>query len=420
MKIIRLTESDLTRIVKAVMNEQLFSNTPLMPYTYQFSNKKSQQTPKETPNINPKNLKVGDGGQYNPDEVADVKILQQKLMALGFLKIKNATGYFGDTTQAALDAYTSSVSGGVKSGGKVSGTSGGKVTTTKAAESGGTAGTSGTLPFKNREEGNAFRNWLNDNFPDAAKSLDLDRDGSHTNPTIKKAFNTIPKGWTTTTYGMYYLRNKGKLQTTSGGKVTTTNHGFIIIFAFPTYKPSLEPKGTDIFSDLWRKMTKLASGTEATKTPAFGHGGCVIIDNTGNSVLYEFGRYDNSKEYEGFGKVLSVNLGKIAKIQDGKLMNAQEVADKAKSKTQGEGPNQPLEGVVFKLPDPAAATSYASVKKREYDLTDMSTLDGDANCGTFAIQAAAAGGVKMPVLTVPAPRFLIPTLRPFSSEFVEA
>jgi hypothetical protein len=404
MKIIRLTESDLTRIVKAVMNEQLFSNTPLMPYTYQFSNKKSQQTPKETPNINPKNLKVGDGGQYNPDEAADVKILQQKLKALGFLKIKNATGYFGDTTQAALDAYTSSVSGGAK----------------KAAESGGPAGTSGTLPFKNREEGNAFRNWLNDNFPDAAKSLDLDRDGSHTNPTIKKAFNTIPKGWTTTTYGMYYLRNKGKLQTTSGGKVTTTNHGFIIIFAFPTYKPSLEPKGTDIFSDLWRKMTKLASGTEATKTPAFGHGGCVIIDNTGNSVLYEFGRYDNSKEYEGFGKVLSVNLGKIAKIQDGKLMNAQEVADKAKSKTQGEGPNQPLEGVVFKLPDPAAATSYASVKKREYDLTDMSTLDGDANCGTFAIQAAAAGGVKMPVLTVPAPRFLIPTLRPFSSEFVEA
>jgi hypothetical protein len=414
MKIIRLTESDLTRIVKAVMNEQLFSNTPLMPYAYQFSNKGSQQTPKETPNINPKNLKVGDGGQYNPDEVADVKILQQKLMALGFLKTKNATGYFGDKTQAALDAYTSSVSGGAK----------------KAAASGDIVSAGGTesetLPFKNREEGNAFRNWLNDNFPDAAKSLNLDRDGSHTNDYIKKAFNTIPKGWTTTTYGMYYLRNKGKLQTTSGGKVsgtsggkvTTTNHGFIIIFAFPTYKPSLEPKGTDIFSDLWRKMTKLASGTEATKTPAFGHGGCVIIDNTGNSVLYEFGRYVGSEA--GFGKVLSVNLGKIAKIQDGQLMNAQEVAGKAKSKTEGGGPNQPLEGVVFKLPDPAAATSYASVKKREYDLTDMSTLDEDANCGTFAIQAAKAGGVKLPPVSIPAPRFIIPTLKPFSSEFVEA
>lgn len=405
MKIIRLTESDLNRIVKAVMNEQLFSNTPLMPYAYQYSNKGGQQTPKQTPkeNINPKNLKIGDGGQYNPDEVEDVKILQQKLMTLGFLKTKNATGYFGDKTQAALDAYNKS--------GASAGAATGAAT--------GSSSTTQDLPFKNREEGNAFRNWLNDNFPDAAKSLNLDRDGSHTNDYIKKAFNAKPKGWTTTTYGMYYLRNKDKLQTTSGGKPETTKTGgFIIIFAFPTYKPSLEPKGTDIFSDLWRKMTKLASGTEATKTPAFGHGGCVIIDNTGNSVLYEFGRYVGSEE--GFGKVLSVNLGKIAKIQDGKLMNAQEVADKAKSKTEGEGPNQPLEGVVFKLPDPAAATSYASVKKREYDLTDMSTLDGDANCGTFAIQAAAAGGVKMPVLTVPAPRFLIPTLRPFSSEFVEA
>ena len=408
MKIIRLTESDLTRIVKAVMNEQLFSNTPLMPYTYQYTrDRQVNQSVPAKENINPKNLKVGDGGQYNPDEVADVKKLQQKLMALGFLKIKNATGYFGDTTKAALDAYNKSGATGAAAG----------------AESGAAAGSSSAtqdLPFKNREEGNAFRNWLNDNFPDAAKSLNLDRDGSHTNDYIKKAFNTIPKGWTTTTYGMYYLRNKGKLQTTSGGKVTTTNHGFIIIFAFPTYKPSLEPKGTDIFSDLWRKMTKLASGTEATKTPAFGHGGCVIIDNTGNSVLYEFGRYDNSKEYEGFGKVLSVNLGKIAKIQDGQLMNAQEVAGKAKSKTQGEGPNQPLEGVVFKLPDPAAATSYASVKKREYELTDMSTLDEDANCGTFAIQVAKAGGVKLPPVSIPAPRFIIPTLRPFSSEFVEA
>ena len=402
MRIIRLTESDLTRIVKTVIKEQ-----ELMPFAYQYTrDRQANQTAPAKENINPKNLKVGDGGQYNPDEVADVKKLQQKLMALGFLKIKNATGYFGDTTKAALDAYTSSVSGGAK----------------KAAASGDIVSAGGTesetLPFKNREEGNAFRNWLNDNFPDAAKSLDLDRDGSHTNDHIKKAFNTIPKGWTTTTYGMYYLRNKGKLQTTSGGKVTTTNHGFIIIFAFPTYKPSLEPKGTDIFSDLWRKMTKLASGTEATKTPAFGHGGCVIIDNTGNSVLYEFGRYVGSEV--GFGKVLSVNLGKIAKIQDGKLMNAQEVADKAKSKTQEEGPNQPLEGVVFKLPDPAAATSYASVKKREYELTDMSTLDEDANCGTFAIQVAKAGGVKLPPVSIPAPRFIIPTLRPFSSEFVEA
>ena len=418
MKIIRLTESDLTRIVKAVMNEQLFSNTPLMPYAYQYTrDRQANQSVPAKENINPKNLKVGDGGQYNPDEVADVKKLQQKLMALGFLKIKNATGYFGDTTKAALDAYNKSGATGAAAG----------------AESGAAAGSSSAtqdLPFKNRAEGNAFRKWFNDKYSGTAKELSLDREGSYNNPTIKNAFNKQIKG-TAYTYGKLYMdqtggkvsdtsgsASSGKVSGTSGGKVTTTTHGFIIIFAFPTYKPSLEPKGTDIFSDLWRKMTKLASGTEATKTPAFGHGGCVIIDNTGNSVLYEFGRYVGSEA--GFGKVLSVNLGKIAKIQDGKLMNAQEVADKAKSKTEGKGPEQPLEGVVFKLPDPAAATSYASVKKREYDLTDMSTLDGDANCGTFAIQVAKAGGVKLPPVSIPAPRFIIPTLRPFSSEFVEA
>jgi hypothetical protein len=411
MRIIRLTEADLTKIVKTVIKEQGFQ---LMPYTYQYNQdnpaNKTKQTAPAKENINPKNLKVGDGGQYNPDEVADVKKLQQKLIGLGLLKSKNPTGYFGDKTQEALDAYN-------KSG----------------AESGAAAGSSSAtqdLPFKNRAEGNAFRKWFNDKYSGTAKELSLDREGSYNNPTIKNAFNKQIKG-TAYTYGKLYMdqtggkvsdtsgsASSGKVSGTSGGKVTTTNHGFIIIFAFPTYKPSLEPKGTDIFSDLWRKMTKLASGTEATKTPAFGHGGCVIIDNTGNSVLYEFGRYVGSEV--GFGKVLSVNLGKIAKIQDGKLMNAQEVAGKAKSKTQEEGPKQPLEGVVFKLPDPAAATSYASVKKREYDLTDMSTLDEDANCGTFAIQAAKAGGVKLPPVSIPAPRFIIPTLRPFSSEFVEA
>jgi hypothetical protein len=395
------------------LKEQGFDGFNLMPYAYQFSQEREREregskvAPKE--NINPKNLKVGAGGKENPSQVADVNRLQTKLIALGLLKTKSGkpTGYFGDATKKALDTYNQSSGSQTES-----------------------------FPIKNKEEGNAFRAWANDNYPRLSKTLELDRSGSFNNEYIKKAWNANVQG---KSLGQLYLVAKvkgqvsgatagaeaGKKPSTTPGKTTTTpskttgsNAGFIIIFAFPTYKPSLEPKGTDIFSDLWRKMTKWASGTEATKTPAFGHGGCVIIDSNGNSTLYEFGRYDGVEQ--GYGKVISVNLGKIAKIQNGRLMNAAEIASKAKSKTQGEGPNQPLEGVVFKLPDPAAATSYASVKKREYDLTDMSTLDGDANCGTFGIQTAAAGGVKMPVLTVPAPRFLIPTLRPFSSEFVKA
>ena len=71
-KIIRLTESDLVRLVKRVLSE-------------------------DVNNINPKNLKFGDKGP-------DVVILQKKLIGMGLLKTKSGkpTGYFGDLTKKAL------------------------------------------------------------------------------------------------------------------------------------------------------------------------------------------------------------------------------------------------------------------------------------------------------------------------------
>jgi len=70
---IKLSESDLLRIVKKVLNEQ-------------------------TSSYNPKGLKFGDRNE-------DVKILQKKLMDGGFLKTKSMTptGYFGPLTKSALD-----------------------------------------------------------------------------------------------------------------------------------------------------------------------------------------------------------------------------------------------------------------------------------------------------------------------------
>ena len=411
MRIIRLTESDLTRIVKTVIKEQ-----ELMPFAYQYTrDRQANQTARAKENINPKNLKVGDGGQYNPDEVADVKKLQQKLIDLGLLNIKTPTGYFGDKTQVALDAYNKSGATGAAAG----------------AESGAAAGSSSTtqdLPFKNKAEGNAFRKWMNDNYSPIAKKFDLDREGSHTNATIKKMFNAPISEKTSTTWGQLYLRQTGgKVSGSADGKVSGTSGstpskpetkpqgGFIIIFAFPTYKPALE-KG-DPLSDFYSTMVKTLTGNEPTKALAFGHGGCVVIDSTGNSVLYEFGRYDNVKK--GYGKVLSTNLGKIAKIQNGKLMNSSEVATKAKTKTHGEGPKQPMNAVVYRLPDPSAAIKYANVKEREYDFTDANATDEDANCGTFAVQVAKAGGAMMPSVCIPIPRALIQTLRPLSLEYIE-
>jgi len=71
-KIIKLTESDLGKIVQKVLNEQ------------------------STASVNPKNLKFGDRGE-------DVRKLQQKLIDMGVLKLKQGpTGYFGNLTQRAL------------------------------------------------------------------------------------------------------------------------------------------------------------------------------------------------------------------------------------------------------------------------------------------------------------------------------
>jgi hypothetical protein len=72
MRIIKLTESDLEKIVKKVLTEQAAVN------------------------VNPKGLKFGDRGP-------DVEQLQQKLIDMGVLKLKKGpTGYFGGLTQIGL------------------------------------------------------------------------------------------------------------------------------------------------------------------------------------------------------------------------------------------------------------------------------------------------------------------------------
>lgn len=45
------------------------------------------------------------------------------------------------------------------------------------------------LPFKTPSEGNRFREWVNNTHPEYAKSIGLDRQGSHTNSFIRKAWS---------------------------------------------------------------------------------------------------------------------------------------------------------------------------------------------------------------------------------------
>lgn len=58
-------------------------------------------------------------------------------------------------------------------------------------------------PFKDKTEGDQFRKWVNDNFPDFAKQIRLDPQGKHNNAYIQKAFTSkLPNS--EKTYGQYY------------------------------------------------------------------------------------------------------------------------------------------------------------------------------------------------------------------------
>jgi hypothetical protein len=47
------------------------------------------------------------------------------------------------------------------------------------------------LPFNSKKEGNKFRRWVNDNYPDIAKEIDLDRSGSYNNSYIREAYERL-------------------------------------------------------------------------------------------------------------------------------------------------------------------------------------------------------------------------------------
>jgi hypothetical protein len=201
MKIIKLTESDLTKLVNRVLKEQgYFDDVKLMPTAYQYNQERERENASPKENINPKNLKVGSGGNSNPSQVADVNRLQTKLIALGLLKTKSGkpTGYFGDATKKALDTYNQSSGPQTES-----------------------------FPLKNKEEGNAFRAWANDNYPRLSKTFELDRSGSYNNENIKNAWNANVQG---KTLGQLYLTAKVKGQVSgatagaeAGKKPSTTD-----------------------------------------------------------------------------------------------------------------------------------------------------------------------------------------------------
>jgi hypothetical protein len=54
---------------------------------------------------------------------------------------------------------------------------------------GSTGSSSMATPFTNKADGDKFRGWVNDKYPDYARSIDLDRSGSYNNDYIRKAWS---------------------------------------------------------------------------------------------------------------------------------------------------------------------------------------------------------------------------------------
>ena len=306
-KIIKLTESQLNEIIKNVVEEQTSSlGGGIGSFMDSVMGKTDTAAAKPTkPNINPKNLKFGDGGKNSPNLKNDVIALQSALMKAGLLKINAPTGYFGTKTKAALDAYN------------------GTATSTPAGKQ---------------------------------------------NP----------------------------------------NAGFILVWAFPEYEPKVDGKGK--FAQFMGSLVRLASGGGKEGTYGkMGHGGCVVVKKDGTSILHEFGRYPGAKNKD-YGKVLTTQLGRIGQIQNGKLVNAGQVASRAKARTYSPGPTMKMTVALLSLPNPDGAESYASVKDREYSAADF-FHGGAANCGTFARDVAEAGGVNAPSFCFPTPISVVESFR---------
>jgi hypothetical protein len=69
-----------------------------------------------------------------------------------------------------------------------------------------------TIPFKNNNEGNRFRKWVNDNYPIVAKELQLDREGAYNNYYIQKAWNYfIGVGKIGETLGDKYIKSSNSI-----------------------------------------------------------------------------------------------------------------------------------------------------------------------------------------------------------------
>ena len=199
-----------------------------------------------------------------------------------------------------------------------------------------------------------------------------------------------------------------------------TKFGFGLIFAFPDY----DIKGYGGETTLKKVSRTIHGGNTPGSYGKLGHGGVILVDNIGNTYLFEFGRYNTP---QGFGKVIQKNLGKIGKIgtQSGifssspKLLNAKDVAIVAKRNTQGSGPSLKMNVAVVRLPNFKGAFDFAkgTGDLRKYAEIDV-TEGGAANCGTYANDVLNSGGItNISPICNPYPNQIVKSFYSVSDEY---
>jgi len=353
MKIIKLTESDLKKIIQKVLLREDAEPLPDM-----------------------ENVPLG-----------KVEAIQQALINAGYdIGPTGVDGVFGKNTRNAVIKYQKD--NGIKQTGNV-----GPVT----------AGKLGTQPLTSGKPSTQTQ--------------------TKTTPKTTQT-KTTPKTTQTKTDGKTGFRLP-QLKSTKGGgllggksSAILKSGDYLMIIAFPQYEPKPD-KGQTVS---W--VEKVAISTQTGEWPRegtygkIGHAGIALISKTGDVKLFEFGRY-NTKI--GQGRVISKNLGKIAKIdKSGNFTNTKEVASKVKANTQGEGPRLDMITAVVPVPSLEKARAFAEGPAiREYEAVDMSQ-GGAANCGTFAIDTAKAGGVPIGDFCSPMPVKMVANFKQYSTDYFTA
>ena len=212
-----------------------------------------------------------------------------------------------------------------------------------------------------------------------------------------------------------YVKKLGIPKLIPQKKLVIKSGDYLMIIAFPEYEPKVD-KG-EIVSWIQKAaiMTQTGEKPKEGTYGKIGHAGVALISKLGDVKLFEFGRYNTKK---GQGRVISKSLGKIAKIDSsGNFTNPEGVATIVKSNTQGEGPRLRMVTAIVPVPSLQKARAFAEGPAiREYEAVDIKQ-GGAANCGTFAIDTAKAGGVPIGDFCYPMPVKMISKFKEYSSKY---